>query len=77
MSNSHDYGLHGRKLLIGIAVLAVSSIGLMWGWNTFAVDLLSQQRMEFRHALALEFFLLAVAATVPLTWRVFSARDRS
>lgn len=52
-------------LLLGVA------IALHWGWNGFAVELLSQEAMTFKHALALEVSLLAVASLFPLAWRLF------
>jgi len=74
MKNQIDYKRHGRAFLMGIAILTGVSIALLWGWNTFAVDMLSQQAMRFKHALALTLLLLSVAGVFPIAWRMFGTR---
>jgi len=71
-----DHQRHGRTLFAALAVLTMGSIGLHWGWNTFAVEILSQQAMKFKHALALELILLATAGVLPVIWRLFTGRSR-
>ena len=69
MEHQHDTRQHGKKLLVLIAALIGWGIAVLWSWNTFAVELLSQPTMEFRHALALELFVLSVASVFPITQR--------
>lgn len=74
MRHPHNAKRHGRTILLTLVVLFGGGIALLWGWNTFAVELLSQPAMKFKHALALELLLLCVAAAFPLTWRLFGTR---
>jgi hypothetical protein len=54
-----------RRALIGtlaiLAMLLVGGVVLTWAWNTLAVDLAQAPRIQFRHALAFEAGLAAVA----------------
>lgn len=75
MENHHnDYKRHGRTLAMTLTILTMGGIAILWGWNTFAVEILSQQAMQFKHALALEFFVLSIAGACSIAWRLFSTR---
>lgn len=78
MNNHHvDRKGHARTLvLVFVGLFAVATM-LLWGWNTFAVEVLGQQEMKFKHALALEFLLLSVAGVFPVVWRLFAGRPAS
>jgi len=76
MEHPHDTKRHGKTILMALAIVIGGGIALHWGWNTFAVELLSQQAMKFKHALALELLLLSVATVFPLTWRMFGTRSK-
>ena len=65
---------HGRTLVILLAGLGLAGIALMWGWNTFAVDLMGQKAMHYRHAVALELLVFAVAAVFAFAGRLMAVR---
>ncbi len=60
-------------VLAFLGLFAFATI-LLWGWNTFAVEVLGQHAMRFKHALALEVLLLSVAGVFPVVWRLFASR---
>lgn len=71
-----DHARHaGRagRLVIALAALAAAAGVLLWGWNTLAVELLSQPAMRFRHAVALELIVLALAAAPLIARRLVAA----
>jgi hypothetical protein len=70
----HDHRHLGRTLALMFILLTVGGIAILWGWNTFAVEILSQRTMQFRHALALELFVLSVAGACSIAWRFFGIR---
>lgn len=70
----HDHRHLGRTLALMFMLLTGGGIAILWGWNTFAVEILSQQAMQFRHALALELFVLSVAGACSIAWRFFGIR---
>jgi hypothetical protein len=74
MKIDHSHKKHGKSLALAIAGLLGGSIALLWGWNTFAVEILSQQEMRLKHALALELLILSLAAMIPMAWRLFGNR---
>lgn len=74
MEIDHSHKKHGKTLALAIAALLGGGIALLWGWNTFAVEILSQQEMRFKHALALELLVLSVAVMIPMAWRLFGSR---
>jgi len=74
-NHHHDYKHLGRTLALALTILTGSCIAILWGWNTFAVEILSQQTMKFKHALALELFVLSVAGACSIAWRVFGVRS--
>jgi hypothetical protein len=76
MEIDHSHRKHGKTLVLAMAVLFGGSIALLWGWNTFAVEVLSQQEIEFRHALALELLVLSIAGVIPIAWRLVGNRSR-
>jgi hypothetical protein len=60
-----------RVLVLVLAGFVMMAMALLWGWNTFAVEVLGQQTMRFKHALALEVLLLSVAGVFPVARRLF------
>ncbi|MCB1909586.1 MAG: hypothetical protein KDH15_19675 [Rhodocyclaceae bacterium] len=72
--NDHPENTTGpvRTLVVALAVLISTSTALLWGWNTFATEVLDLPAIRFKHALALELIVLAMAAVVPFTWRLFA-----
>ncbi len=56
-----------------LAGLGLATTALLWGWNTFAVEMLAKPSMQFKHALALEILLAALAAAPLLAWRAVAA----
>ena len=74
MTPNDDAPRHSRMLAILLAGLGLAGIGLMWGWNTFAVDLMGQKAMHYRHAVALELLVFAVAAVFALAGRLMAIR---
>jgi hypothetical protein len=78
MKNHHvERNGRARALVLGLAGLVVVAVALLWGWNTFAVEVLGQQSMKFKHALALELLILCVAGVFPLAWRLRGHRISS
>lgn len=75
-SHHHDAKRHGKRLAGALFILVAASIALHWGWNAFMVEVISQQPMTFRQALALESLLLSTFGIVPLVWRLFSVRSK-
>ena len=71
MTTHHLKSGHRRKAILWIGLLFASSIAVLWGWNTFAVELLAQEPMRFKHALALQFLVLSVASALPLIRALF------
>ena len=51
----------GKHFAIAIAAMAVTSIGLLWSWNTLA-ELTGGPAAGFKHLLAALFILTAVRA---------------
>ena len=74
MKHHHVHGGRARALLITLLALGLAATALLWGWNTFAVELLAQPAMHLRHALALELTVLSVAGTASLAGRLVAAR---
>ena len=68
-----DAGRAGT-LVITLVALGHAATALLWSWNTFAVGLLGQPAMQFKHALALELTLLSIAGTVLLAARLVTSR---
>jgi len=50
-----------RELLLTAAMIALTAVALLWGWNTVAADFGGLPQVQFRHALAP---LLVAAAVV-------------
>ena len=57
---------HGRMIVLSLIAVIFGAIAILWGWNTVAIDLLGQPKMEFRHAIAVELMLIAVGSLVGL-----------
>jgi hypothetical protein len=75
MGFDHSNRQHGKTLVLAMAVLFGGSVALLWGWNTFAVEVLSQQEIKFRHALALQLLVLSIAGMIPMAWRLVGKRS--
>jgi len=72
MTHEHQRG-RGKAIAIAIGVFLLAGIVIHWGWNTFAVEILSASPLQFKHSIALELLVLAVASLFPLTWRLLGA----
>lgn len=77
--NDHHIDRKGRARMLVLAFMGLFAVATMflWGWNTFAVEVLGQHAMRFKHALALEVLLLSVAGVFPAVWRLFARRRAS
>lgn len=62
---------HGNALFLSITVLMLSSIAILWAWNTLAVDLFALPQMQFKHGFAVMLTLLATYATLVVFKRAF------
>jgi hypothetical protein len=60
--------------LIMAAILLAGGTALSWAWNTLAVDLAHAPRVQFRHALAFEVALAAMALLTAASMRLASRR---
>jgi hypothetical protein len=73
MTNDQTQPAHhrgpGRKALILLAILIGGAVTLLWGWNTLAADFAGLPKAGFRHALAFELSILALAWTAGLAFR--------
>lgn len=57
-------------LLAFAASLLIIAIAVLWSWNTLAVDLFQAPAMKFRHAVAVEFLIMAIMAVQRLTGKL-------
>jgi len=73
-TNNHDVKKHGRQFTITIIALGLASISLLWGWNTFGVEILSLKPLQFRHVLALLVFLFTLIGISTVSWHFFRRR---
>lgn len=69
----HDATRHGRRFALAAALFFAGAVLVMWGWNTVAVDLFDQTPMRYRHAIALQAAVFALAAVAPLVRNLFAA----
>ncbi|HEY7607805.1 MAG TPA: hypothetical protein VIF14_01125 [Alphaproteobacteria bacterium] len=86
MTNDTQARGHGRLRRAAAATLAIAGIALLagaamtWAWNTLAVDLADAPRVQFKHALAFEAALAAIAwltaASARLALRRHEGRER-
>lgn len=60
-------------MAIALGVFLLVGIVIHWGWNTFAVEILGASPLQFKHSIALELLVLAVASLFPLSWRLVGA----
>jgi hypothetical protein len=60
-----------RTAALGLALGLVAAIVLLWAWNTVAAGLFGLATAQFRHALAAEAGIAAIAATVLALSRAF------
>lgn len=75
MMHEHQRG-RGKSTALALGVFLVAGIVIHWGWNTFAVEILGASPMQFKHSIAFELLVLAVASLFALTWcLVRKARD--
>lgn len=77
MRDHSKYKWHVRTISSALAILALLTTALLWGWNTFATEILGLPAVRFKHALALELLLVSIASAVPFAWRIFAAHPRS
>lgn len=80
MTNDTQARRHGRLRRAATAVLGIAAIALLagaaitWAWNTLAVDLAQAPRIQFKHALAFEAALAAIAWLAAASARLASRR---
>lgn len=75
-----DHSSHkerARILASALAVPVLLATALLWGWNTFATEILGLPSMAFKHALAMELLPASIASVVAGAWHYVSARARS
>jgi hypothetical protein len=65
---------HLRILFVWLVGIGAVAVALLWGWNTFAVEMLGQQAMKFKHAVALEILFASVSVAFSAVWRLFKNR---
>lgn len=75
LDNNPKYQGRGRVFLMAFVGLILTTITLLWGWNTFAVEILSMDEMKFKHALALELLILVIAIIFYCIWRTLSVKN--
>ncbi len=63
MKNHHEFARHGRTVVAVLALFFAASAALHWGWNAFAVEIMEQTRMTFKHAVGLQALLFSLALT--------------
>ena len=51
----------GKPILLAVVILIGGSLLLHWSWNTIATGPFKVSNIQFKHALALELFLLAIS----------------
>jgi len=75
-SNHHNLKKHGKNLFTATIFLGVTSVALLWGWNTLAVEIFSQQPLQFRHALAMESICFAFLGLLAAAWHFFGGQRK-
>lgn len=50
----------GKAIMIAGVFLIAGALLLHWSWNTLATELFTMPDIQFKHAVALELFLLVV-----------------
>jgi hypothetical protein len=68
----HSNRRHGKSLALLIAFLVLSSISVLWAWNTLAVDMFAQPEMPFKHGLAFMLAVFVVGSTGSVAKRIFT-----
>lgn len=58
---------YGRIAVMSLIALFFCGVAILWSWNTLAVDLFGQPALEFRHAVAAEFLLIAAGSLFGLS----------
>ena len=61
----------GRTILFAAGIVTGLALLLLWSWNTLAVDLFKMPTAQFKHAFALEVFLLAAFVMYHTARRLF------
>ena len=72
----HDHDRHDgrlRSLVAALVGLSLTTLALLWGWNTFATVVLAQPEIRFRDAVALEALLFALMIAPAIAWRLGTA----
>lgn len=54
----------GQTILKSLVILTLSSIAVLWAWNTLAVDLFALPEMQFKHGFAVMVSMIAMFATL-------------
>ncbi|WP_020406594.1 hypothetical protein [Hahella ganghwensis] len=70
MSN-HDTKHKGlaKKAIMAFLGLFFLAAMLQWSWNSFVVEVLGFQQINFKNALAIEFLLLSMTGVFAMAWR--------
>lgn len=71
MKNNHEFARHGKTIVTTLALFFTASIAFHWGWNTFAVEILEQTRITFKHAFGLQALLFSLALSCLSLWLAF------
>ena len=57
-ASAHRSNRTGRTILFAAGMFIGGALVLLWSWNTLAVDFFKMPTAQFKHALALELFIL-------------------
>ncbi len=71
MKNNHEIARHGKTVVTTLTLFFTASVALHWGWNTFAVEIMEQARITFKHALGLQALLFSLALSSLFFWLTF------
>ncbi len=65
----------GVTAIVIATLLLISSMIVLWSWNTLAVDLFQASVIKYKHALAAELLVATVSITLGLAFRLSSTRS--
>jgi uncharacterized membrane protein YwzB len=69
-----EHGRNSMRVARALSLVLLAAVGVLWSWNTVAVDLFAAPSMAYRHALAL--LLLAVVLGTAAAWAFRAACPR-
>lgn len=72
---THAFRRRGHAILMAALFFLVSGALLLWAWNTIAIELLQAPAIRFKHVLALQAAVTALAALPVLVARYLLRAD--